>query len=137
MLVAGCMAMQGIETVFSVPEDGQAGPPVPAPFLFASASAYVALAIFGVLRSPFQLTAKIDALNTLYQQQQRLQTSGSSEGSEASSLGEQLEQLADPEAPGSVREGMQRVSRAQWLKPVGASIDTGYEGEDLPREMPP
>ena len=109
--VAGALLMQGIEVVLK-PADDQSHHLPPA-FLFLSATCYAAFNLFGVLRSPFDLTAKIDQLNESFSQQRMLRTSASSNGSDtASSIGEQLDEV-DPEA-GSGR--VQRVTRVQWLK---------------------
>lgn len=110
MSVAGCLLMQGIEAVFAGHANTERLPPA---FFFGTAVAYAALNIFGVLRSPFDITAKIDVLNESFNKQRELRTSGSSNGSDTtSSIGEQLDEV-DPEA-GIGR--VQRVTRVQWLK---------------------
>ena len=113
--VAGCPFMQGIEASFTSPAETAAGPPVkqlPPTFLFGTAVAYAAFSLFGILRSPFDLTVKIDLLNESFSQQRELRTSGSSHASDGgSSIGEQLDEV-DPEAG---RGRVQRVTRVQWL----------------------
>eukprot|EP01043_Picozoa_sp_COSAG02_P067539 COSAG02_NODE_10894_length_1836_cov_2.504893_2_plen_175_part_00 len=108
--VAGCLLAQGIEAVFAEDPSTKQLPPA---FFFGTAVAYAALNFFGVLRSPFDITAKIDVLNESFNKQRELRTSGSSNGSDTtSSIGEQLDEV-DPEA-GIGR--VQRVTRVQWLK---------------------
>ena len=105
--------MQGIEVVSKPQSCPHCDAYLSPMFLFLSAFFYAALNLFGVLRSPFDLTAKIDLLNESFSQQRMLRTSASSNGSDtASSIGEQLDEV-DPEA-GSGR--VQRVTRVQWLK---------------------
>ena len=118
--------MQGIESVLDNMNENKGLPPA---FFFGSAVIYAAFNVFGILRSPFDISAKIDVLNESFSQQRELRTSGSSNSSDTtSSIGEQLDEV-DPEAGnGRVR----RVTRVQWLKqpPQTMIIDNG-NGHDL------
>ena len=70
------------------------------------------LALFVILRSPFRLTKHIDLLNEALNKQRQLRTSMTSDDGSEISLGEQLEDI-DPEA--ATGNGMQRVTRVQWV----------------------
>jgi hypothetical protein len=129
--VGGCLLSQGIEAVL----DKDGNKTLPPAFLFGSAVVYAALNVFGILRSPFDISAKIDVLNESFTQQRELRTSGSSNGSDtASSIGEQLDEVD----PGAGIGRVQRVTRVQWLKqppqtmvvPSRTSPGPGPVGED-------
>ena len=107
--------MQGVErlsTSTDVPQQ------VPAAYLFSSAVAWILLTLFVLLRSPFRLTRHIDLLNNALNQRRRLRTSTASDDGSEVSLGDQLEEF-DPEA--ATGEGVQRVTRVQWVGGVNYS----------------
>ena len=137
--ISGCLVAQGIEGVKfpGIPLE------VELAFLFGTATVYWCLAIFGILRSPFRLTKRIDVLNTaLNQQRERVTRFGSASsdgGGSEISLGDQLDRMEDvnPEQTHVVH----RVRRVQWLmaveefpNPVSGSPPTS--GNDAHQQQP-